>query len=49
VTLIAGISANRTKILVALIYQGKSYDLQDTWANKVKENNKVYFATLDNG
>jgi hypothetical protein len=49
VTLIAGISADGDKIPVALIYQGKSYDLQDTWVDKVKKNEQVYFAASENG
>ena len=48
VTLIAGISADRDKIPVALIYQGKSYDLQDTWVDEVKKNKQVYFAASEN-
>jgi hypothetical protein len=47
-TLLATICANSTKILVGLIYQGKSHDLQDTWVDNVSKSDTAYFVASDN-
>jgi len=37
ITLLACICADMTALLAALIYQGKSQDLTDTWLNNLEE------------
>ena len=48
ISLLAYISADGSSLPPALIYEGKSYDLQSSWLEEVG-NDSVYFAALDNG
>jgi hypothetical protein len=45
ISLLACISAARKVLPPALIYEGSTFDLQDTWVDDVKENDEVYFAS----
>jgi hypothetical protein len=38
-----------TALPAALIYQGKSQDLMDTWLNDLEEHDIVYFASSEKG
>ena len=49
ITLHACISAAGTKIAPALLYKGTSRDMQDTWLDELKEGDKAYFGTSENG
>ena len=49
ITLLACICADGTATPLALIYQGLSGDLQDTWLKSLKEEDKAYFTVLDRG
>jgi hypothetical protein len=48
ITLLACICADGTTLPPALIYQGESHDLQDTWVEDLG-NEIAYFAASDNG
>jgi DDE superfamily endonuclease. len=49
-SLLASICANGSGPSPALIYQGKSWDMQDTWLNDFDaENHQAYFAASSNG
>jgi hypothetical protein len=47
ISLLAYICADRTTILLALIYKGASYDLQSSWLDNVGDDN-TYFAASKN-
>ncbi len=48
--MIASICANRSALPPSLIYQGESYDLQDTWLNKFDYSaQRAFFACSKNG
>ena len=49
ISLLACVCADGTAIPPALIYQGSSNDLQSTWIEDVKEQDKAYFASSENG
>ena len=49
ISLLACISAIRTALPPALIYQGSSNDLQDSWVQDVDSSESVYFASTANG
>ena len=48
ISLLACISATGTALPPALIYQGKSNDLQSSWLDEIG-NDSVYFAASENG
>jgi hypothetical protein len=48
ISLLACIGADGSSLPLALIYEGKSYDLQSSWLEEVGDDS-VYFAALDNG
>lgn len=48
-TLLACICGDGTKLPLALIYQGESADLLDTWVEDFNEGDEVYFAATLNG
>jgi hypothetical protein len=48
ISLLACICANSTALPPALIYSGKSCDLQDTWVTNVTAQDKAYFAASSN-
>jgi hypothetical protein len=48
ISLLACIGADGSSLPPALIYEGKSYDLQSSWLEEVGDDS-VYFAALDNG
>jgi hypothetical protein len=47
ISLLACISADGTALPLALIYQGKSYDLQSSWLDELGDE-RVYFAASEN-
>ena len=49
ISLLACICADGTALPLALIYLGKSCDLQDTWVADVTAEDEAYFAALSNG
>jgi hypothetical protein len=49
ITLLAAIIAIGRKLPPALIYQGKSYNLQSTWIEDVGPKDQLYFASSSNG
>ncbi len=50
ITLITTIRANGSCIPPALIYQGASHDLQDTWLDDINHSKELaYFASSDTG
>ena len=49
ISLLACISVIRHALPPALIYQGNSFDLQDTWVDEVGVNDEAHFASLYNG
>ena len=50
ISLLACICADGTTLPAGLIYQGASYDLQDTWLDDFNSNDEVaYFAASANG
>jgi DDE superfamily endonuclease len=49
ISLLACVCADGTATPPALIYQGSSNDLQSTWVEDLKEKDKVYFASSENG
>ena len=49
ISLLACICANGTALPPALIYSGKSCDLQDTWVADVTAKDKAYFVASSNG
>ena len=49
ISLLACISAAGKVLPPALIYEGSTFDLQDTWVDDVKEKDEVYFASTKNG
>jgi hypothetical protein len=48
-TLLACICADGTKLPPALIYEGDSHDLQDSWVEEFKVGDEAYFAATANG
>jgi hypothetical protein len=48
IILLACVSVIGKAFLLALIYKGESYDLQDTWVNKVGEHDNTHFAASSN-
>jgi hypothetical protein len=49
ITLIAAICTDGTFLPPALIYQGKSHDLQDTWLDEFDTTDQAFFASSENG
>ena len=49
ISLLACICADGTALPPALIYQGDSHDLQDTWFDDLEEGDSAYFGTSTNG
>jgi hypothetical protein len=49
ITLLACICADMTALPAALIYQGKSQDLIDTWLDDLEEHDIIYFALSKKG
>jgi hypothetical protein len=49
ITLLAAICADMTVLPAALIYQGKSRDLMDTWLDDLDEHDIAYFASSEKG
>lgn len=49
ISLLACISASGKALPPALIYQGASFDLQDTWVEDIREEDEAYFAATKNG
>jgi len=49
ISLLASICADGTKIPPALIYKGKSGDLQSTWLDDLQEKEHAFFASSANG
>ena len=50
ITLIAAIYINRPSLSPALIYQGASHDLQDTWLDEFNSSqDRAYFTSSKNG
>ena len=49
ISLLACISADGKSLPPALIYKGKSHDLQDSWVEDLQEEDEVYFAASKNG
>ena len=49
ITLLACICADMTALPAALIYQGKSQDLMDTWLDDLEEHDIAYFASSEKG
>jgi len=49
ITLLACICADMTALPAALIYQGKSQDLMDTWLDDLDEHDIAYFASFKKG
>ena len=49
ITLLACICADGTYIPPALIYQGTSHDLLDTWMDDLQEGDECYFGSSENG
>jgi hypothetical protein len=49
VSLLACVCADGTAVPPALIYQGKSGDLQNTWMEDLKEEDHAYFTSAENG
>lgn len=49
ISLLACVCADGTALPPALIYQGKSGDLQNTWMEDLKEEDQAYFTSAANG
>jgi hypothetical protein len=49
ISLLASICADGTKLPPALIYKGKSKDLQDTWLKDLNERQEAFFTSSANG
>lgn len=49
ISLLACICADGTTVPPALIYQGVSGDLQDTWIDDLQEGEEAYFTSAENG
>lgn len=49
ISLLAGICADGTALPPALIYQGASGDLQNTWVQDLQEGEQAYFGSAPNG
>jgi hypothetical protein len=49
ISLLTCISASGKALPPALIYQGASFDLQDTWVEDIREEDEVYFVVIKNG
>ena len=49
ISLLASICTDGTKIPQALIYKGKSGDLQNTWLDDLNEKDDAFFASSANG
>lgn len=49
ITLIVAICTDGTFLPPALIYQGTSHDLQDTWLDEFNAEDQAYFASSENG
>lgn len=49
VSLLVCVCADGTTLPPALIYQGKSGDLQNTWMEDLKEDDQAYFTSAENG
>jgi hypothetical protein len=49
ISLLATICANGSKLPLALIYQGKSGDLMDSWFDELEDIDKAFFASSKNG
>ena len=49
ISLLATICADGTKVPPALIYQGVSRDLQDSWVDELTDKDEAFFASLKNG
>jgi hypothetical protein len=49
ISLLAYISADGSSLPPALIYEGKSHDLQSSWLEELGDDDSVYFAASDNG
>lgn len=49
ISLLACVCADGTALPPALIYQGKSGDLQNTWMEDLKEGEEAYFTSAENG
>jgi hypothetical protein len=48
ISLLACICADGSWLPLALIYKGKSYDIQDSWVDELGTNT-AYFASSNNG
>ena len=49
ISLLATICADGTRLPPALIYQGKSGDLQDSWVDELTDEDEAFFAASTNG
>jgi len=49
ISLLACICADGSTLPPALIYEGKSYDLQSSWLEDLGDDDSVYFAASENG
>jgi len=49
ISLLACICADGSALLLALIYQGSSGDLQNTWIDDLYKEDEAFFASSENG